>query len=184
MAERDPLLDLAATVVREADALGIPSAIIGALALAHHGYVRATVDVDLAVSTSFTPHLRELAVRLRALGLVVEERAPDVGDPIDGVLRVRAAADGDPVDVINFDGPRSPGGLAVRAATASADGFHYARVPELVALKLYAGSRFDRDDAARLLTEASDVDLAEVRRTCDALGLGEALERLLAHLED
>lgn len=43
-----PLLDLARRVQSEAAALGIPTALIGGLALAHHGYVRATVDVDLA----------------------------------------------------------------------------------------------------------------------------------------
>ncbi len=43
-----PLLDLARCVQTEAAALGVPTALIGGLALAHHGYVRAIVDVDLA----------------------------------------------------------------------------------------------------------------------------------------
>jgi hypothetical protein len=176
---RDPLLELAATIVREADACGIPTAIIGALALARHGYVRATADVDLASSASFDAQLRPLAQRLRALGLLVDVRPPDLGDPIDGVLRVRAAPDGDPVDVINFAGPRSLGAQAVARAERSADGFAYVRVPELVALKLYAGSRFDLDDVARLLAEAEGVELDEVRRVAESFGLADALEQAL-----
>lgn len=74
---------------RRSRALGIATAVIGGLALAHHGYVRATVDVDLA-------------------------------------------------SAIGFDGPLR-------------------RLADLVALKLYAGSRFDLDDVARVL-EARTAD--------------------------
>ncbi len=175
----DPLLQLAATIVREADALGIPTAIIGALALARHGYIRATADVDLASSASFDAQLRPLAARLRALGLQVDVRPPEPGDPVDGVLRVRATADGDPVDIVNFASAGSPGARAVARAERAADGFAYARIPELVALKLYAGSRFDLDDVARLLAEAEDAKLDEVRRVARAFGLEGELDRAL-----
>ena len=41
---------------------------------------------------------------------------PDLGDPIDGLLRVRASPDGDPVDIVNFAGPGSAGALAIAHA--------------------------------------------------------------------
>ncbi len=179
----DPLLELARTVVREARDSGVPTAIIGALAMAHHGYVRATVDVDLAACASFQLQLRPLAERLRQLGLHVDLRAPDDDDPLAGLLRVRAAPDGDPVDLVNFRANPPLGRVAVERAVASPDGFAYVRVPELVALKLFAGSRFDRDDAARLLGEADGVDIDEVRRVCVDAGLGEQIESLLRRLD-
>lgn len=179
MSARDPLLILAERVSCEGERFGIPMAVIGALALAHHGYVRATLDVDFATSTDFDTKLRALGRHLASLGLTVELRAPDPGDPIDGVMRVRETAAGDPVDVLNFAGSRSLGALAVARAHRGADGFSYARIPELVALKLYAGSRFDRDDVARLLSEAPDLDLEEVRRVCEDAKLGDALREVL-----
>jgi hypothetical protein len=179
----DPLLELASTVMREAAAAGIPLAVIGALALARHGYIRATADVDFASSASFDAQLRPLAQRLRDLGLLVDVRPPDLGDPIDGMLRVRATPDSEPIDIVNFAGRRSAGALAVARAEQAPDGFAYARIPELVALKLYAGSRFDLDDVARLLAEAQDFDMDEVHQVAKDCGLADALAEALRHVD-
>jgi hypothetical protein len=176
----DELLELAQRVCAEAQALGIPTAIIGGLALAHHGYVRATIDVDLASATSFDGPLRRLAEQLRARGLHVDVRAPDVGDPLAGVLRVRATPDGDPVDLVNFRPSDLLGRRAVEHAETAADGFRYVGLAELVALKLYAGSRFDLDDVARVLEVRTDAELAEVRVLARAVGLEALLDRALA----
>lgn len=176
----DDLLELARRVRAEADVLGIPTAVIGGLALAHHGYVRATVDVDLASATRFDGPLRDLAARLGAAGLHVDLRAPDVGDPLAGVLRVRAGPAGDPVDVVNFRADDSVGQRAVERAESGADGFRYVGLADLVALKLYAGSRFDLDDVARVLEARTAAELAEVRAVARAAGLESLLDRALA----
>lgn len=175
-----PLLDLARRVQSEAATLGIPTALIGGLALAHHGYVRATVDVDLASATGFDGPLRTLAARLDAAGLVVDVRAPDADDPLAGVLRIRATPDGDPVDVVNFRPADSIAQRAVSRAVPAADGFRYVRLADLVALKLYAGSRFDLDDVARVLEDRTTAELGEVREVAREAGLEALLDRALA----
>lgn len=181
MSEIDPLFEVAKQVSEAAGALGIRTAVIGALAMAHHGYVRATLDLDLASAVPLG-RLRALAERLRGQGLLADLRLPDGDDPLNGVLRVRSAPDEPPVDIVNF---HSDSGLAVRTverAELGEDGLAYARVPEIVALKLYAGSRFDRDDAARLLAEVGDVDAAALREASAAGGVQAELDRLLAEL--
>lgn len=176
----DQLLELARRVQAEADALGIPTAVIGGLALAHHGYVRATIDVDLASAAGFDGPLRALAARLRAGGLEVDVHAPGAGDPLAGVLRVRDAPGADPVDVVNFGGGDSVGQRAVARAEAAADGFRYVGLADLVVLELNAGHRFDLDDVARVLEDRTAAELAEVRAAARAAGLEPLLDRALA----
>jgi len=67
----DPVktLCLAEEVARIADELGIRTALIGATALAVHGYARGTDDIDLAVVVPQGTQLRALAERLESIGL-------------------------------------------------------------------------------------------------------------------
>lgn len=65
MAEIDPLLAPAERVAQEAEALGIRTALIGAAALARHGYVRSTVDLDLGM-TMTVDHRQSAVPALRA----------------------------------------------------------------------------------------------------------------------
>jgi hypothetical protein len=98
----DPLILLAQRVEREAEALGIKTAIIGGMAPAYHGYVRATLDVDLGTYTHFDLKLRPLADRLRKQGLHVVLNEHDEQDPLDGVLQVRENADSEKVEIVNI----------------------------------------------------------------------------------
>jgi hypothetical protein len=104
---------LAERVASVALELGIESAVIGALALAAHNYVRATMDTDLATSVDVFTQLKALEDRLREQGLRVELRLPDEDDPVGGVLQVweQEDDDGDPLDrveVVNFRNPYRP----------------------------------------------------------------------------
>jgi hypothetical protein len=176
----EDLLQLAEIVAREASALGLSTAIIGALALAHHGYIRATSDVDFGTFTDFNLKLRPLAERLRALGLHVQANAPDDDDPLGGVLNVRAQPELEPVQLVNFAGSgKNPGRLAVLRAQPADDGLRYVRIPELVALKLFAGSRRDIDDAQRLLEANPDVDMDEIRSVCRETGVEAQLDGMM-----
>ncbi len=65
-----PGLELAERVAEVARALGIETALIGAMAMAVHKYVRGTSDVDLATNLDSINELRGLQAKLDALGLM------------------------------------------------------------------------------------------------------------------
>ena len=69
---------------------GVNSALIGAMALAAHRYVRATTDVDLAVVTDLAT-LRELTRGLRETLVDAEVTflEPDSDDPLGGVITIK-----------------------------------------------------------------------------------------------
>jgi hypothetical protein len=184
---------LAERVAVTAHGLGIETALIGAAALAAHGYVRATDDIDLATFVDVSTKLRELADALRATGLKVELRMPDESDPLGGVLRVweHEDEDGDAigaVDVVNFRNPyRDNAALAaeaIRDAEAVVPGspLRYVRLPHLVALKLYGGSRRDLADVVELLVRNPDADLEAIRALAKRHGGHEIVEQLIVEM--
>ncbi len=176
----DPAIELVGLVAKEADAIGIPSAIIGAMALAHHGYVRATDDVDLGVCTAVVPKLRELQDRLRRLGLLVVLREPDDEDPLNGLLQVRRGVQDNPVEVVNLRGRLAR--LAIDRAHAEGE-LRFVRLPELVALKFHAGGRKSAHDIAELLSTNPDADLDELRAVCREFGFSTELKTMLSELD-
>jgi len=174
----DKTLQMAARVAVILDALGAPCALIGAAALAAHGYPRATVDVDLGVVTDPFTTL-ETARRRIADELGVEARlvTPDADDPLGGVLTV-TGEDFDPVQVVNFLNPLSrrpnPGSEAVRTATAglvAGTPLRLVTLPYLIALKLYAGGYKSKLDVFELLSRNPTAPRDEIARVCAAFGL-------------
>ncbi len=146
----------------------IDSAIIGSIALAVHGYVRATRDLDLGVA-------------VLTFGVHVGEPAPD--DDLGGVVTV-AGADFDPVQIVNLRAPGGRHGKLARDAIASAQHVRELRlpvvdVPHLVALKLVAGGRKDEVDILELLEANPEIPLDAVIEVCKRYRLGTRLENLL-----
>lgn len=188
----DPDLELAKRVAAAARELGIETALIGAAALAVHRYVRATVDTDLATHVT-RPHeqLGRLRDVLASKGLHVELRLPDEDDDLGGVLEVWEEVDEDgvrvfPVEVVNFFNPYRPGRPtpardAVRNATALDDTgtFRCVRLPDLIVLKLQAGSRADLGDVVELLVRNPDADMAEIEALARTYGLDAIARQLI-----
>ncbi len=102
MERKDPLLGLAERVAEEAHALGIETALIGAAALAIHGYARATLDLDLASAVDPGSDLRALEAALRGIGLHTKLNLPDAEDALGGVLNVWEGEDDD-VEPVQLD---------------------------------------------------------------------------------
>jgi hypothetical protein len=177
-------LAAAVQVARLLDERGVAHALIGSVALAVHGYVRATRDVDLGVLVPPAPRLAELAAGLRQVGLSTEVSSPAPDDELGGVITV--TGDGfDPVQIVNFWNPPRPGPALVREALATATrapGFPLPVVdlPHLVALKLSTGARRDELDVLALLEARPDADRDALRAVCTRHGLGEAIARALA----
>lgn len=188
----DPMLDatleVAERVSATLDRQGVPVVVIGAIALAVHGYPRSTEDLDLAIAVR-PPSLAKLTNELRREGWSVEVRPPDAQDPLGGVVDIRAPG-AYLVQVVNFD--NSPAGGFPRLVEEAA---HTARplvpngrlkvvdLPLLVAFKLYAGGNQSRSDICELLDLHPD-RIDEVRERCNVLGLGRRLERILDDRED
>lgn len=184
-ASTDPLIQLAERVAAIAAELGIPTALIGATALAVHGYVRGTADIDLATAVDPFRELPRLQERLKAEGLFTELSLPDSEDILGGVLRVRARSeDDDLVEIVNFENPlrpsSNPGPQAVRAAQpiAESSALRCATLAHLIALKLFAGSRRDEADVVELLRRNTQADPTEIRGVCEKYGSASLFDEL------
>jgi hypothetical protein len=185
-------IELAEQVARVAAELGISTALIGAAAMAVHGYLRATAAIDLGVSvTDPSGQLGELEARLTAAGLQCRLLLPDHDDALGGVLRVwqEVDEDGDPVDfveVINFFNPHRPGRpnpfreAATRATPVGERAFRVVTLPDLILLKLSGGSRRDLADVVDLLFVNSDADVDTIRALCGRFGHAELIDTLIA----
>ncbi len=147
---------------------GFPVVVIGAVALAAHRYPRFTEDIDLGMLAS-QAQMEELAASLRAEGFDVELHPPDGQDPLGGVIDVSGAFG--LVQIINFE-DRFP--AVIRDALAGEDlrvcsdsALRIVPIPQLVALKLYAGGGKSHSDIVELLRRNPDADLDAIRKTCE-----------------
>lgn len=162
----------------------IDAAVIGSIALAVHGYVRATRDLDFGVAVLAFDSLRRFADQLRDQGYEIDLGEPSPDDPVGGIVTV-SGADFDPVQIVNL---RAPGGRhekLAREAIATAQnapefGLPVVDLPHLVALKLVAGSRKDELDILELLRANPEASLEEVVALCGRHRLKARLEHLLA----
>ncbi|MFZ4395469.1 MAG: hypothetical protein ACOYOU_07565 [Kiritimatiellia bacterium] len=158
----------------------IDAVVIGAVALAAYHYVRQTNDIDLGVNANL-PALRTVAEALRHAGFTAELREPDGDDPLGGVidvtgpfglLQIVSFADRFPAVI---DDALKDATLVVRAGSI----LRLVPVPQLIALKLYAGGYKAKADIVELLACNPDLDLAAVRATCARYRLA-GLEELIA----
>lgn len=167
MSDPEAVIRAAEDVAGVLESRGVGAVVIGAVALAAHGYVRFTEDLDLGVNTDLAT-LGEVAEALRAAGFDVELREPDGEDPLGGVVDVRGPFG--LVQIVNYGG-RFPavidGGLAA-ADTVIRPGsrLRIVPLPHLVALKLYAGGAKSRADIVELLSRNPEADTAAIRDLC------------------
>lgn len=183
----DRTLAVAERLARILEEAGVRSALIGAAALAVHGYPRATADLDLAVATDPFTTLRRVRDRVAA-EMACDARlvAPDADDPLGGVLTVSGPGF-DPVQVVNFLNPLSaaqnPGAAAVDTALdglVAGTRLRVVDLPHLVALKLYAGGPKSRLDVLELLDRNPTAPHDAIAAVCERVHLGDDWRRLLA----
>jgi hypothetical protein len=164
----------------------VPVALIGGVALAAHGIVRATKDADL-LATDLGLLDATVWMPLEAESVTVSVNRGDVEDPLAGVVRFRRDPE-PPVDLVLgrerwLDGvlarrqPVELSGVSLQVVTAA----------DLVLLKLDAGGPIDLIDARLLL---SGPDGPGLRKTIEALALElprrlqEPLKKLLSAESD
>lgn len=164
---------------------GIGTVLIGAMALAVHGYPRDTVDLDLAAAID-PARLEHLASLLRAAGYAVDVYLPDAADPLGGVLDVRA--DGAAlVQVVSFLNPPAQGfpklvadAIATSTPVVPESTLLVVDLMHLIVFKLYAGGRKSELDILELLDRHAELDREALRRLCRDYRLEVALDQVLA----
>ena len=148
---------------------GTPFALVGAAALALHGVVRSTRDLD--VLTLDTRCLdTEYWRPIDAGAIDVAVRRGDAADPLAGVVRLRAT-DGAAVDVV-VGRSLWQRGILERAQPATIDDIvvPVAQAADLALLKLFAGGPQDLWDIGQLLHgDDADAIAADVERRLSAL---------------
>jgi hypothetical protein len=187
--EPHQLLKLAEQLAALADSLGIRTSLIGAAALAVHGYERGTRDLDLASNVELDL-LSKLERAAQSAGLHTKLRFPDGDDPLGGVLDVGATVDEDgdlvdPIQVVNFANPyrprRTPAANAIaRAEPLPGSTLRCVQLRDLIALKLWAHSLRDDADVVELLKRNPTADRDAIRATAAEYKLAERFDELVA----
>lgn len=167
MDDSRPILQAAEDVASILRQHQIDAVIIGGVALAAHHYVRQTEDIDLGINADL-PTLRVVEKALRRAGYSTELREPDDTDPLGGVIDVTGHFGS--LQIISFSG-RFPAVIedALREATivvAEGSRLKIVPIPQLVALKLYAGGFKSKADIVELLNRNPDADIAAIRDLC------------------
>jgi hypothetical protein len=163
------VLSLLHAVARELAGRRIPHALIGAGAMAVHGVVRATADLDLLV-TDRAVLAADTWRTLEDTGIAVERRPGDDADPLAGVVRFSGPSEAAVDLVVGRHGWQSA--LLARATPhlVGAEPLPVVAPADLILLKVYAGSSRDLHDVEELLDSGDRTALqAAVDREIDRL---------------
>ncbi len=162
----------------------LPAVVIGAVAMAAHRYVRFTEYIDLGVIADL-PEMRQFTEALRSAGFDAELHEPDADDPLGGVIDISGSFG--LVQIISFAN-RFPAvihdaldGEDIRISPGSM--LRVMPIPQLVALKIYAGGWKSHADIVELLKRNPEINLHTVRETCLKYRL-RGLDKILENLTD
>jgi hypothetical protein len=183
MQNKPTLLDAAEEVARILHENQIGVVVIGAAAMAAHHYVRLTHDIDLGVNASIQ-QLRLIENVLKQAHFEATLCEPDGQDPLGGVIDVTGSFG--LVQIISF-ADRFPIAIedALKTTTACIRPNSLLKLiplPQLVALKLYAGGLKSKADIVELLLRNPDADLDALNQTCDRYRL-KGLDTILAEVQ-
>lgn len=171
------LLDVVAVLQKE----GIDYAVIGAMAAAVHGVVRASIDADAVLSVT-VQQLNELQKKLVLPGVKAELRRGDPQDPIPALLLLRDTY-GNRVDLLaGLRGMESAAYSRCIQIPFENDSLRIIGREDFIAMKAFAGGPQDFADASHAIkVSRGHLDLDLLRRL--ALRYGKttlaACERLL-----
>jgi predicted nucleotidyltransferase len=164
------LLDVVAVLKDEA----IDYAVIGAMAAAVHGELRATADADALISVSIAK-LTRLSSTLKSLGFEADLRSGDLEDPIPAMLII-GDTHGNRVDLLGGLRGLDPRAFSRTIEVAfSGESLRIVGREDFIAMKCYAGAPQDVADALAALTDApKPLDLDLLRRITRRFGRSAA----------
>lgn len=129
----DPVHKTLREIARRLEAMHVPYAIVGGMALVAHGYARTTVDVDVLVTAAGLDAAHQ---SLESLGYV---------PPITGSKNLRDVQTGVQIEFLvsgQYPGDGRPKPVAFpdpAAASEEIDGVRFVTLPTLIELKLASG---------------------------------------------
>jgi hypothetical protein len=171
------LLDAVALLTDE----GIAYAVIGAMAAAVHGVVRASVDADVVLSVN-AARLRQLERNFVAAGFQTQLREGEFEDPVPAVLAL-SDAHGNRVDLLGgLRGLEQAAFSRVITVPFQGEVLRVIGREDFIAMKIFAGSPKDMADARAALRVAGAAgDLVLLRKLAQQYGPStlEALEGML-----
>ena len=157
---------------RVLDSENVGWATIGALAVAYHGLVRASLDADALITLKNSSlDLDKLTQLFQRHGWKAEVRIGEEDDPLGFVIRIFDAGENQ-VDLIGGIRKLEPG-FFNRAIRDDIDGLklRIASLEDLIALKIFAGGPKDLDDARGILeVQGSSIDKELLLRLCKGFG--------------
>ncbi|HKQ84461.1 MAG TPA: hypothetical protein VJS42_19845 [Steroidobacteraceae bacterium] len=160
-------------------------AVIGAVAAAVHGVVRASLDADALVSVTIQ-QLIAFQEKLRGLGLQSELRRGDLDDPIPALLVVQDGF-GNQVDLLAGVRGMEPAAYARCIEVAfENESLRIVGREDFIAMKAFAGGPQDLADAKHaILVNKAHLDLQLLRRLAGTFGKDAlaACERLLVECQ-
>jgi predicted nucleotidyltransferase len=145
-------------------------AVVGAMAAAVHGVVRASLDAD-AVVALHASEARDLRQAFLHAGYEAELRIGDVGDPIPALLDVRDQH-GNRVDLlIGLRGMDPEAMNRTRQVELAGSTLEIVGREDFIAMKAFAGGPVDLADARAVMDmDRSSVDLELLRRLAQRFG--------------
>lgn len=162
-------------------------ALVGGMAVAARGFLRATKDVDFLIDADEDFFRTEFTKRLKAKGYLVEVYKGDFTDPLRGMVRI-LDSNNEPLvdfilihrkwqeDIINSAEEVSMGELSVPIA----------KTEDLVILKLKAGSPrdlLDVEELIKLISLSDAFDGPRLLSLAKRAGVDKNLKELLARLK-
>lgn len=153
------MMDVAAGLRTE----GIPYVVIGAMAAAVHGSVRASLDADALVSVTISD-AKSLQGRFSREGLTTELRIGDADDPIPALLAISDGF-GNRVDLLIGLRGMDPAAFArARNVTFFGESLSVVGREDFIAMKVFAGGPQYLADARQAMDfdrDALDFDLLQ-----------------------
>jgi len=172
------MLDIAAALATS----GIDYAVVGAMAAAVHGVVRASLDADAVVSLQVRQAVA-LQHTFDAAGLATEFRIGDPDDPIPALLAITDSY-GNRVDLLIGLHGLEPGAFARAQHIAFlGESLRIIGREDFIAMKAFAGGPQDLSDARLAIAfDRESLDLGLLRRLAERFGreAAKTLDELLA----
>jgi len=171
------LMDVIEVLTRE----NVDYAVIGALAAAVYGSIRASADADALVSLTVSK-LSSLSQIFKKKGFTVELRRGDTDDPIPAMLVV-GDKHGNRVDLLSGLRGLDPQTLSRTVEIPFSEAtMRVVSREDFIAMKCFAGGPQDLEDARVALRTAEKLDLDLLRKATRRFGrpAADALELLLA----